>query len=140
MAKVQVLATDIFSLTINSADKQEVILTVKAGSDQSSQALTLTLNTEGIAISDNNQTAIKLTADDIQVSAGESSKATVTKQKIVLQQGENTVMIAGDSITLQKNPAEIALSATGIVIKNGVPNINLSSASVSINNGALEVI
>jgi uncharacterized protein involved in type VI secretion and phage assembly len=139
--EVQAFKTTGASLILSSIDDGAIKkgLCLEITTPLAQQPLTITMNATGIEISNNKQTIITLTADDIQVT-DQQSHITLKADSIALQNNQTTVNMTADSIALKSGSAEVQLSASGAQVKNGAQSIQLSTTSVSVNNGALEVM
>lgn len=112
--------------------------TLEVGPPVAPQPLTLTLDAQGIALT-NGAAAVKLTAQGVEVAHG-AATVKLSPAGVEVANPPATLKVAPAGIELNTPPAKVNVAAAALELSNGAANIKLTPVGVNINNGALEVI
>jgi Type VI secretion system/phage-baseplate injector OB domain len=152
--KVQVFRTEGITCTLsNFGNNKGITLEVKPPVVQ--RPLTMIFNADGIKLSNNDQTVIKIASDTIELDNRSTSTIIIavesiqliersveiklTPSEIQLTNAPSTIKLTTSDIELSNTPSTAKLSASGVEMSNVTAKLKLAPGSSELSNSAASI-
>lgn len=131
--KVQVFRTQGITCTLsNLGDNKGITLEVKEPVVQ--RPLTMFFNADGIKLSNNDETVIRIKADAIELDNRENSTITIAVESIQLKERSVEIKLTPAAIEITNTPSNIKLTTSAIELSNAPSSAKLSASGVEMSN------